>query len=218
MLATFFIQRFVLAHVGGITVIQQMRAPSSTNQLVNAPGLAQHEDDTYFGPQSMVALVQKSGIDSGYLSARDTPMVLAPQDSWPPYPFLEGRRPEMLWEQVQEVLPSQSHILRFDSPHSIVQTDLNVHRYFGVYQSVEKFFPAIADSEDFEAEVLEFIKDQASGKLSQRFDSSLGRTAQVNLTHLGRLLAALASGVQYSNLEYQERTELKREYGQFIGA
>ncbi len=93
-----------------------------------------------------------------------------------------------------------------------------MHRYFGVYQSVEKFFPAIPDSEEFEKEVLEFIKDQASGKLAQRFDSSLDRTAQVHLTHLGRLLAALASGVQYSNLGYSERTELAREYGPCVSA
>ncbi len=74
-------------------------------------GLAEDIDTIHFGPEPIVVLIQKSGVKSAHLSASDASFVLAPQDSWPPYPFLEGRRPDALWEQIQEILPSHTHIL-----------------------------------------------------------------------------------------------------------
>jgi hypothetical protein len=72
----------------------------------------------------------------------------------------------------------------------------------------------VPNLEDFESEVLKFIQDQSNGQLPQKFDVSLGcRAVEVNLTHLGRLLAALALGVQYSSLNYTERTNLAKKYG-----
>ena len=89
-----------------------------------------------------------------------------------------------------------------------------MYRHFGVYQTGAKFFPVVFNSEDFESQVLDFIQDQGNGRLSRRFDPSLGqRAVEHNLSHLGRLLAALSLGVQYSSMDFTERTKLAKEYG-----
>ena len=90
-------------------------------------------------------------------------------------------------------------------------------RYFGVYRSsCAPLNPIILDLDDFEANLCNQVVGLANGQLLHRIVSSSGQSQELALTQLALLLATLASGVQYSDIQHAERSQLLQEYSQWF--
>jgi hypothetical protein len=74
--------------------------------------------------------------------------------------------------------------------------------------------PIILDLDDFEANICNQVVGLANGQLLHSIVTSSGRSQEAALTHLGLLLATIASGIQYSDVTFEERNQLLQEYSQ----
>jgi hypothetical protein len=74
--------------------------------------------------------------------------------------------------------------------------------------------PIILDLDDFEANVCNQVVGIANGQLLHSIVTSSGRSREAALTQLGLLLATIASGIQYSDVAFEERNQLLQEYSQ----
>jgi hypothetical protein len=87
--------------------------------------------------------------------------------------------------------------------------------YFGVYRALcAPLNPIILDLDDFEANICNQVVGLANGQLLHSIVTSSGRSQEAALTHLGLLLATIASGIQYSDVTFEERNQLLQEYSQ----
>ncbi len=87
--------------------------------------------------------------------------------------------------------------------------------YFGIYRALcAPLNPIILDLDDFEANVCNQVVGLANGQLLHNIVTSVGRSQEAALTQLGLLLATIASGIQYSDVACDERSQLLQEYSQ----
>lgn len=91
-----------------------------------------------------------------------------------------------------------------------------INRFFHYYRvTAYPFNPILADMDRFESDLCTYLNAHASGdfrdpeKIAERWatDKSIG--------HISLLLATLAAGAHYSDIEYPQRLELSTDFGMF---
>lgn len=92
--------------------------------------------------------------------------------------------------EIKDLLPSHKTVLR----------------YFEIYKTIcHPIYPVIADLEEFEAVVCQYVEDMNSGRLVYDLASASGRTKAARLAWLSLLTATVATGAQYSDMSVSER-------------
>ena len=86
-------------------------------------------------------------------------------------------------------------------------------RYFDVYKAIcHPIYPVITDLEDFENAVCRYVEDFSSGRLTFDLSALSGRALTSRMSWFALLTAAVATGVQYSDMQTTERDALCARY------
>lgn len=93
------------------------------------------------------------------------------------------------------------------------QTDLS--RFFHYYRvTAYPFNPILADMDRFESDMCTYLNAHAAGELRGE-DRIVDRWASdKSIAHISLLLATLAAGAHYSDIEYPQRLELASDFGE----
>ncbi|KAB8231353.1 Zn(II)2Cys6 transcription factor [Aspergillus alliaceus] len=110
--------------------------------------------------------------------ARDAGSVLGLQNTYDSYPFIDLKTPTDRW---------------FFHHHRL---------------SAHPFNPILVDIDGFESAVCTFLGSVASGELSDPNKISQRWSSDRSIGHISLLLATLASGAHFSDLEYPQRSEV----------
>lgn len=123
----------------------------------------------------------------------------------PPYPQYQTAPPQLYPRpppagpvgELTDLLPSHRTLLR----------------YFDIYKALcHPIYPVITDLEDFENAVCRYMEDFNSGRFMFDFSALSGRTLTGRLSWFALLTAAVATGVQYSDMPTAERDPLCARY------
>ena len=99
--------------------------------------------------------------------------------------------------ELTELLPSHKTVLR----------------YFDVYKAIcHPIYPVITDLEDFESAVCRYVEDFSSGRLTFDLSALSGKALTGRMSWFALLAAAVATGVQYSDMQTAERDTLCARY------
>ena len=94
-----------------------------------------------------------------------------------------------------------------------LQTDLS--RFFHYYRvTAYPFNPILADMDRFESDMCTYLNAHAAGELRGE-DRIVDRWASdKSVGHISLLLATLAAGAHYSDIDYPQRFELASDFGE----
>jgi hypothetical protein len=165
----------------------------------------------FSGENTVISILGSHDTDGSI--AHKASSVLGLQNSFSNYPFLDLKTPIDRWKALVEILPQREEVLKYVKRLSI-RIGADDSRFFHFYRiSAHPFNPILVDIDGFESVICQFLTSYASGelrdcdKISERWSSDLS-VGQISL-----LLAALASGAHYSDLEDPERSEKYQSFG-----
>ncbi|CAI7572960.1 unnamed protein product [Penicillium manginii] len=152
----------------------------------------------YSGDNSVVSILRLRASDANDSVAREVGSVLGLQNTFNSYPFMDSKTPHERWRSLLGILPQRTEVLKF-------------FHYYRV--TAYPFNPILADMDRFESDLCTYLNAHANGdlrdaeKITQRWatDKSIG--------HIALLLATLAAGAHYSDIEYPQRLELSTDFG-----
>ncbi|PWY75011.1 phenylacrylic acid decarboxylase [Aspergillus heteromorphus CBS 117.55] len=151
----------------------------------------------YSGDNSVVSILRNRTQDANGSMAREVGSVLGLQNTYDSYPFMEARTPQDRWTELLRIIPQRAELLKF-------------FHFFRL--SAYPFNPILVDIERFELDVCSYLNDLAAGELQdpRRISERWATDRSVGLVSL--LLATLASGAHYSDLEHIQRSELYQDF------
>ena len=90
----------------------------------------------------------------------------------------------------------------------------NALRFFHYYRvTAYPFNPILADMDRFESDMCTYLNAHSAGEL-RREDKIVDRWASdKSIGHISLLLATLAAGAHYSDIDYPQRLELATDFG-----
>ncbi|PYH95464.1 phenylacrylic acid decarboxylase [Aspergillus ellipticus CBS 707.79] len=151
----------------------------------------------YSGDNSVVSILRNRTQDANGSMAREVGSVLGLQNTYDCYPFMEFKTPHDRWRELLRIIPQRTELLKF----------------FHFYRlSAYPFNPTLVDIERFELDVCSYLSALAAGELQDpaRISERWATDRSVGLISL--LLATLASGAHYSDLEHLQRSELCQDF------
>ncbi|KAJ5432378.1 Transcription factorfungi [Penicillium daleae] len=167
----------------------------------NTERTARPEDSSknyvYSGDNSVVSILRLRASDANESVAREVGSVLGLQNTFNSYPFMDSKTPRDRWKALLGVLPQRNEVLKF----------------FHYYQvTAYPFNPILTDMGRFESDLYTYLNAHSEGefktsdKITERWatDQSIG--------HISLLLATLAAGAHYSDIEYPQRLELATDF------
>jgi hypothetical protein len=87
-------------------------------------------------------------------------------------------------------------------------------RFFHHYRlSAYPFNPILVDIDGFESAICTFLGSYASGELSDRIKISDRWSSDYSIGHISLILATLASGAHFSDLENPQRSDVCQDFG-----
>ena len=121
------------------------------------------------------------------------------------------------YQQYQQGPPAQYQQPPPSGPFSelaeLLPSHKTVLRYFDVYKAIcHPIYPVITDLEDFENAVCRYVEDFSSGRLTFDLTALSGRALTSRMSWFSLLTAAVATGVQYSDMQVGERDTLCARY------
>ncbi|GIJ91441.1 hypothetical protein Asppvi_010406 [Aspergillus pseudoviridinutans] len=144
----------------------------------------------FSGENTVISILGSHYADGSITHKAST--VLGLQNSFSNYPFLDVKSPIDRWKALVEILPQREEILKF----------------FHFYRtSAHPFNPILVDIDGFELFLCHFLTSYASGELRDHDKVSERWSSDRSVGQISLLLAALASGAHYSDLENPERSE-----------
>lgn len=168
-------------------------APSSWGAAVNAPPAGTYATKTYNvvpGPQSQPQW-------------QPPPPAQAPAHYYPPAEAQPTAPPGLSLAYSSTAQPIYSGSTEF---RDLLPSHRTVLRYFEIYKTMcHPIYPIIADLEEFEAIVCQYVEDMNAGRLIYELGSASGRTKASRLAWLALLTATVATGAQYSDMSVSER-------------
>ncbi|CAG8089815.1 unnamed protein product [Penicillium olsonii] len=151
----------------------------------------------YSGDNSVVSILRSRASDANDSMTRDLGSVLGLQNTFNNYPFMDSRTPEEKWTSLLSVLPQRSEVLKF-------------FHYYRV--TAYPFNPILADMDRFESDMCTYLNAHSAGEL-RREDKIVDRWASdKSIGHISLLLATLAAGAHYSDIDYPQRLELATDF------
>ncbi|OOF92882.1 hypothetical protein ASPCADRAFT_152582 [Aspergillus carbonarius ITEM 5010] len=154
-------------------------------------------DLVYSGDNSVVSILRHQTQDANGSMAREVGSVLGLQNTYGSYPFMEFGTPQDRWKELLRILPQRTELLKF----------------FHFYRiSAYPFNPIIIDIERFELDVCSYLNALAAGELQDPTQVSERWATDRSVGLISLLLATLASGAHYSDLDYIQRSELCQDF------
>ncbi|EAW19525.1 Zn(II)2Cys6 transcription factor domain-containing protein [Aspergillus fischeri NRRL 181] len=163
------------------------------SQSVNQEDSANY---VFSGENTVISILGSHDTDGSI--AHRASSVLGLQNSFSNYPFLDLKTPIDRWKSLVDILPRREEILKF----------------FHFYRtSAHPFNPILVDIDGFESVICQFLTSYASGELRDYDKISERWSSDRSVGQISLLLAALASGAHYSDLENPERSEKYQSFG-----
>ncbi|OJJ65988.1 hypothetical protein ASPBRDRAFT_201379 [Aspergillus brasiliensis CBS 101740] len=154
-------------------------------------------DIVYSGDNSVLSYLRNRTQDANGSMTREVGSVLGLQNTYGSYPFMDFRTPQDRWRELLRIIPQRAELLKF----------------FHFYRiSAYPFNPIIVDIERFEQDVCSYLNAYASGELQNTAQICERWATDRSVGLISLLLAALASGAHYSDLDYMQRTELCQDF------
>ncbi|KAI2878153.1 transcriptional regulator family: Fungal Specific TF [Aspergillus niger] len=154
-------------------------------------------DLIYSGDNSVLSYLRNRTQDTNGSMTREVGSVLGLQNTYGSYPFMDFRTPQDRWKELLRIIPQRAELLKF----------------FHFYRiSAYPFNPIILDIERFEQDVCSYLNDLAAGELQNTSKICERWATDRSVGLISLLLAALASGAHYSDLDYMQRTELCQDF------
>ncbi|CAG8047847.1 unnamed protein product [Penicillium olsonii] len=151
----------------------------------------------YSGDNSVVSILRSRASNANDSMTRDLGSVLGLQNTFNNYPFMDSRTPEEKWTSLLSVLPQRSEVLKF-------------FHYYRV--TAYPFNPILADMDRFESDMCTYLNAHSAGELRHE-DKIVDRWASdKSIGHISLLLATLAAGAHYSDIDYPQRLELATDF------
>ncbi|CAG7996544.1 unnamed protein product [Penicillium salamii] len=176
-------------------------APLANIPLANIP-TSHRLDDTaknyvYSGDNSVVSILRSRASDGNESMTQDLGSVLGLQNTFNNYPFMDSKTPQEKWKSLLSVLPQRSEVLKF-------------FHYYRV--TAYPFNPILADMDRFESDMCTYLNAHSAGELRDE-DQIVERWASdKSVGHISLLLATLAAGAHYSDIDYPARLELATDF------
>ncbi|KAJ9325890.1 transcriptional regulator family: Fungal Specific TF [Paecilomyces variotii] len=147
----------------------------------------------YSGENSVVSILRLRTRDPNGDMARKAGSVLGLQNSYTSYPFMDPQTPQERWAALLKIIPRREEILK----------------YFSFYRdSSYPFNPIIANIDRLESLLCTYLDAHAKGELRDPDKLSPNWASEKSAGFISLLLAVLAAGVHFSNLENPQRSEL----------
>ncbi|KAJ5761787.1 uncharacterized protein N7511_005169 [Penicillium nucicola] len=167
-----------------------------------SPSIGLRPDDTakdysYSGDNSLVSILRSRASGSNESMAREVGSVLGLQNSFSIYPFMDPKTPHERWKSLLSVLPQRNEVLKF-------------FHYYRV--TAYPFNPILADMDRFESDLCTYLNAHASGELLDQDHITERWATDKSVGHISLLLATLAAGAHYSDIEYPKRLELATDF------
>ncbi|OQD80076.1 hypothetical protein PENANT_c039G11444 [Penicillium antarcticum] len=129
--------------------------------------------------------------------AREVGSVLGLQNTFSIYPFMDQKTPHDRWKSLLSVLPQRNEVLKFFHYYRITAYPFN---------------PILADMDRFESDLCTYLNAHASGELRDQGRITERWATDKSIGHISLLLATLAAGAHYSDIDYPERLELATNF------
>ncbi|OJJ06738.1 hypothetical protein ASPVEDRAFT_140590 [Aspergillus versicolor CBS 583.65] len=156
---------------------------------------AQNQDYVFSGDNSLVSILRQQDPDGSM--AREATSVLGLHNTYLSYPFIESKTPHDRWVAILDILPHRDEVLKFFHFYRICAYPFN---------------PILVDVDKFESDICIYLSTYASGELSDRNKISEKWTSGRSVGHISLLLATLAAGAHFSDLENPQRSELCQDF------
>ncbi|KAL4961563.1 Zn(II)2Cys6 transcription factor [Aspergillus stella-maris] len=149
----------------------------------------------FSGDNSLVSMLRQQDPDG--TMAREATSVLGLHNTYMSYPFIESKTPQDRWAALVDILPHRDEVLK----------------YFHFYRiSAYPFNPILVDVDKFESDICVYLAAYASGELCDRSKISDHWASGRSVGHISLLLATLAAGAHFSDLENPQRSELCQDF------
>ncbi|KAL4814949.1 fungal-specific transcription factor domain-containing protein [Aspergillus spinulosporus] len=149
----------------------------------------------FSGDNSLVSMLRQQDPDGAM--AREATSVLGLHNTYLSYPFIESKTPQDRWVALVDILPHRDEVLKF----------------FHFYRiCAHPFNPILVDVDKFESDICIYLGAYASGDLSDRNKISEQWSSGKAVGHISLLLATLAAGAHFSDLENPQRSELCQDF------
>ncbi|KAL2818677.1 hypothetical protein BJX63DRAFT_429176 [Aspergillus granulosus] len=167
-----------------------------TSPVGSPQGSRQHDDSYVFaGDNSLVSILNQQ--DPHGSMAREATSVLGLHNTYLSYPFIEPKTPHERWIALIDILPHRDEVLKFFHFYRICAYPFN---------------PILVDVDKFESDICLYLSAYASGELRDRDKISDNWSSTKSVGYVSLLLATLAAGAHFSDLENPQRSELCQDF------
>ncbi|KOC18825.1 hypothetical protein AFLA70_164g002191 [Aspergillus flavus AF70] len=166
-------------------------SPSGAAPRSGSTSRDRSSDYVFSGQNSVVSILRLQDPDGSI--AREAGSVLGLQNTYEYYPFLDIKTPTDRWCALLDILPQRTEILKFFHHHRL---------------SAHPFNPILVDIDGVESAICTYLESVASGELSNPNKISERWSSDKSIGHISLLLATLASGAHFSDLENPQRSEV----------
>ncbi|KAL4747815.1 hypothetical protein BDW72DRAFT_7205 [Aspergillus terricola var. indicus] len=149
----------------------------------------------FSGDNSLVSMLRQQDPDGAM--AREATSVLGLHNTYLSYPFIESKTSQDRWAAFVDILPHRDEVLKFFHFYRICAYPFN---------------PILVDVDKFESDICIYLGAYASGDLSDRNKISEQWSSGKAVGHISLLLATLAAGAHFSDLENPQRSELCQDF------
>ncbi|KAI9727008.1 MAG: hypothetical protein M1834_008590 [Cirrosporium novae-zelandiae] len=147
-------------------------------------------DYSYTGANSTASFVRFQARDANHPLAQEIEPVLGLRNTYERYPFMETESPEEQRQTLSRLLPDQKEVLRL----------------FQFYRNLAfPFNPILVDIDGFESDLCIYLEDLATNKFGEH-------AAERPIAQIGLLLATLASGAQFSDMNHHDRMSSSQDF------
>ncbi|KAL6238463.1 hypothetical protein BDW75DRAFT_20900 [Aspergillus navahoensis] len=171
----------------------------TTSPLADPRNSAQPNNEAtsyvFSGDNSLVSMLRQQ--DSDGAMAREATSVLGLHNTYLSYPFIESKTPQDRWVALVDILPRRDEVLKFFHFYRICAYPFN---------------PILVDVDKFESDICIYLCAYATGDLSDRNKISEQWSSAKAVGHISLLLATLAAGAHFSDLENPQRSELCQDF------
>ncbi|KAL4863534.1 hypothetical protein BDV12DRAFT_202008 [Aspergillus spectabilis] len=178
---------------------QNQQALQRPSPLASPRSSVQPNNDTssyvFSGDNSLVSILQQQDPDGSM--AREATSVLGLHNTYLSYPFIDLKTPEDRWAALVDILPQRDEVLKF----------------FHFYRvCAHPFNPILIDVDKFESDICLYLGAYASGEVRDRNNISDQWASGKAVGQISLLLATLAAGAHFSDLENPQRSELCQDF------
>ncbi|OGE52760.1 hypothetical protein PENARI_c009G05443 [Penicillium arizonense] len=176
-----------------------MQSPRRTPLSASAMQEESAQDYIFSGDNSIASIVRSQAQRSNDTLKMNLEPVLGLQNTFSSYPFMDQKLSQNKWAMLLEILPQRDEVLKF----------------FHVYKTSNYLFtPVLVDMDQFELDIYSYLNALAAGELQGSSQTSDRWLSGKSLGFISLILAVLAAGAHFSDIENPERASLCQDFEQ----